>query len=146
MPRRRTAPRAVCHEYARGMSRANALWPLRWDVWDADPDDCVVRIAVSTAGVTAPTYPPEEISVTEDARAVIITVYARRGSTKLGLVTTGIAIPLKAAIGRRRMYDGVDGQRRHRITPATAQGVDARAQVDAMAAAKLWDGPIRGAN
>ena len=128
--------------------RQQALWPVKWERWDApDADVAEVRVAVRRASAGAgPTFPIEAVEVHETARDVIVTLYARTGASKLAAVTVGLAVPLRCPVGRRRVFDGVDGQRRFQPMQDPASGHDDSANAHAIASAATWRPPTNPIN
>ncbi len=123
--------------------RQRALWPVKWEQWEVpDAEVAEVRVAVQRASAGAgPTYPIEAVEVHETARDVIVTLYARTGASKLAAVTVGLAIPLRSPVGRRRVFDGVDGQRRLQLTQDPASESEDSPNADAIASASAWTQP-----
>lgn len=116
---------------------------MKWEQWDApDAEVAEVRVAVQRASAGAgPTFPIEAVEVHETARDVIVTLYARTGASKLAAVTVGLALPLRSPIGRRRVFDGVDGQRRFQPMQDPNSVGDDDFNARAIAAAPAWTHP-----
>jgi hypothetical protein len=101
-----------------------------------------VRVALFQSGTSrGPSYPVREIDVFEEPAAVVITVYARDGASKMARVTTAFEIPLESPLGDRRIFDGIHGERRPRVEANPDEGAPGWSCARALERAQPWTKP-----